>query len=97
VKKLNLAVLVAAGFLGGMFSHFVWAPTLSHAQSPEAAPKEVRAQSFVLVDDEGKVEGIFSFDEPQGAYPSSVKLLDSKGHEVWKVGGSGLLSVAKPK
>lgn len=83
MKNLNVAVALAAGLLGGMLSHYVWAPSV-HADS--VAPKEMRAQSFVLVDAKGNVEGTFSAVRgPNGA--PMIKLVDSNGRDIWDVGG----------
>jgi len=88
MNKLSLGLSIAAGLFGGVLSHYVWTQPV-HAQSQAAAPKEVRAQSFVLVNDKGEVQGVFTFDEPKGGRPS-VKLLDGKGHEIWSAGGNPL-------
>ena len=61
MKKLNLALSIAAGLLGGVLSHYVWTQPVQ-AQARKPAPKEIRAQSFVLVNDKDQVEGVFSVD-----------------------------------
>jgi hypothetical protein len=48
-RKLNLGLSIAAGLLGGFLSHYI-SPMPVHAQTQAAPPKEIRAQSFVLVD-----------------------------------------------
>jgi hypothetical protein len=85
MKKLNLALSIAAGLLGGTLSHYVWTQPVQ-AQSSASSPKEVRSQSFVLVDEQGIVQGVFTFDERMGA-PTTIKLLDGKGREIWEAGG----------
>jgi hypothetical protein len=92
MKKLNLALSIAAGLLGGVLSHYVWTQPVQ-AQSRIPAPKEIRAQSFVLVDDKGAVQGVFSIDEPRVGRPS-VKLFDSDGREIWSAGGNRLHPVS---
>lgn len=86
MKKLNLALAIVAGLLSGVLSHYVWTQPVQ-AKSRIPAPKEVRAQSFVLVNDKGEVQGVFSFDESKLGRPS-VKLFDSKGREIWSAGGN---------
>jgi hypothetical protein len=85
MKSLPLVLAIATGLLGGVVSHYVW-PQPVHAQSQATAPKEVRAQSFVLVNDKGEVQGVFSFDESQAGRPT-IKLFDGNGREIWSAGG----------
>ena len=88
MRKLNLALSIAAGLLGGVLSHYVWTqPVQAQARIP--APKEIRAQSFVLVNDKDQVEGVFSVDQSKLGRPI-VKLTDSKGREIWSAGGDPL-------
>jgi hypothetical protein len=88
MKKLNLVLSIAAGLFGGILSHFVWTqPT--HAQTLSPAPKEVRSQSFVLVDEKGNIEGVFSFDDSKNGFPT-IKLSDGSGREIWTAGGNGM-------
>jgi hypothetical protein len=92
MKKLNLALTLAAGLAGGAFSHYLWPQTVQ-AQTQPAAPKEVRAQSFVLVNDQGAVVGTFSADMPVNGTPS-IKLYDGTGREIWRAGGSPVRPLA---
>jgi hypothetical protein len=88
LKKLNLALSIAAGLLGGVLSHYVRTqPVQAQARIP--ASKEIRAQSFALVNDKDQVEGVFSVDLSKLGRPI-VKLFDSKGHEIWSAGGDPL-------
>jgi len=89
MRKVNLLLSIAAGLLGGICSHFFLAPPV-HAQSEAPLSKEVRAQSFVLVNDKGVVLGTFcsgSKDRP------IIRLFDADGREIWSAGG---LSIARP-
>jgi hypothetical protein len=88
MKKLNLGLSIAAGLFGGLLSHYVW-PQPVRAQVQLPAPKAVRAQNFVLADDKGKVQGVFTFNEPTKGRPS-VELFDGNGREIWSAGGSPL-------
>jgi hypothetical protein len=75
---------LAAGILGGILSHYAWMqPVLAQSQ---AAPSEVRAQSFALVNDKGEVQAVFSSEEAKDGR-STVKLLDRNGREIWSAGG----------
>jgi hypothetical protein len=42
-------------------SHYVFAPTQVHAQPPVQSALEIRAQKFVLVDENGAPRGVFGF------------------------------------
>jgi hypothetical protein len=78
-RKLNLGLSLAAGLLGGLLSHWV-SPELVHAQAKVPPAKEVRAQSFVLVDDQDVAVGVFGFDKDENA---SIKLMDKMGKVAW--------------
>jgi hypothetical protein len=86
MKKLNLGLSIAAGLLGGVFSHYIWIQPVQ-AQNQAPAPKEVRAQSFVVVNEKGEVQGVLTFGEPSGDR-TSVKFYDSKGREIFTAGRS---------
>jgi hypothetical protein len=86
MKKLNFGLSIAAGLLGGMFSHYVWTQPV-YAQNQTSEPKEVRAQSFVVVNEKGKVQGVLTFGEPKNGR-TSVKVFDSNGREIFSAGGS---------
>src|SRR5579872_1508759 len=99
-KRLNIALAVAGGFLGGTLCQRT--PLLVHAQTPAAAPKEIRAQSFVFVNSQGITVGTLSFDEPQSG-PSRlherlerprIKLIDPSGNEIWSAGGDPMRPLA---
>ena len=81
-RKLHLGLSLAAGLLGGMLAHYV-SPELVHAA--QAAPtKEVRAQSFVLVNGDGSPAGLFGFD--RAGHPN-VMLFDRAGKVIWSTDG----------
>ena len=94
-NNLKVAILaLAAGLLGGLVSRNVALPSV-HAQAPMPnIPREIRAQSFTLTDDQGRVLGTFTarvspvilgkLPPPSGAgLPAQVLLLDSAGHQIW--------------
>ncbi len=87
-KHLNTTVALAAGLLGGLVSRYI-APPAAFAQSQPTATKEVRAQSFVLVDPTGRTIATFA-PEPSltKALLGSIRLLDANGREIWSAGGS---------
>jgi hypothetical protein len=105
-RSLNLALSLAAGLLGGMVSRWV-IPTPVLAQAPMPAPKDVRAQRFTLVTEDGRVLGVFGSDQPLDAgnnparRPSAsanalptIKLFDPSGKEIWSAGGSGFRTLS---
>jgi hypothetical protein len=65
-RNLNLTLSLAAGLLGGMVSRWI-IPTPALAQAPVPAPKDVRAQRFTLVTEDGSVLGVFGSDQPLDA------------------------------
>ena len=79
MKKLNWVLAVAAGFVGGALSHYL-APTPVRAEALPPVSAEVRARSFLLVNEYGSVIGKFTAD--RGGRPS-IRLFDASGREVW--------------
>ena len=81
--KLILILSVAAGLTGGIVSRYVTpAPVQAQAQTP--VPKEISAQSFVLVDEKSNIVGTFKPSASQPGQPPTIVLLDRNGHEVWR-------------
>lgn len=80
-SRLMITVAIAAGLAGGLLSRFV-VPTSAQAQTQAqtGAPNEIRAQSFVLVDQKGTAYGLLGFG-PQGQ--PIIKLLDARGQTLW--------------
>jgi hypothetical protein len=90
MKKLNLALALAAGFVGGALSHYL-APTPVRAETLPPVPSEVRARSFLLVNDRGGVIGTFTADS---SGRPAIRLFDSSGREVWRAEGAILRAAA---
>jgi len=86
MSKRIVMLAFAAGLAGGLLSRYV-EPQLARADS---FPREVRAQSFVLINDQGKVLGTFA----QEAGGSVLKLYDAGGQEIWRAGGKKGVSTA---
>ena len=88
-RAITLFLALAAGFSGGLLSPIVIS-TPVHAQVSNGDGKEVRAQSFTLLDDNNKVVATFkpSVKLPQGK-SLDVVLLDQNGREIWRA-GSGM-------
>jgi hypothetical protein len=90
-RTLNLALSLGAGLLGGALSR--WAvPTPVLAQAPVSPVKDIRAQRFTLVTEDGRILGTFGTDQPlnNNAMPV-IKLFDTSGKEIWSAGGSGFI------
>jgi hypothetical protein len=94
-KHLNLALALAAGLLGGLLSRYI-APPTAFAQNQAPVTKEIRAQSFVLVDPAGRTiatfepdPGLVRLSRLDAAQPLTgrILLLDSVGREIWSAGG----------
>ena len=81
--KLNVGLSLAAGLLGGFLSHYA-SPELVHAQTKTVPSPEIKAQRFVLVNDDGSTAGFFGFDQDGKA---NVVLLDKTGKVVWSANG----------
>jgi hypothetical protein len=64
-KTLTLALGLGAGLLGGMLTRYI-APPAAHAQDQAVVSKEVRAQSFTLVDQFNHTAGTFDYEPLSG-------------------------------
>ena len=76
---LRTAIAVVAGLIGGFFVHYV-VPSVAFAQNQ--SPKEIRAQSFTLVDSSDHAVGTFTYDRRRRV----IVLRDSEGRELWSAG-----------
>jgi hypothetical protein len=83
-RKVHLGLSLAAGLLGGVLSHYVALEPVHAAQAAPVAPKEVRAQNFVLVNGDGSPAGLFGFDL---AGKPTITLYDRAGKVVWSTDG----------
>ena len=85
-RKVNFGLSLAAGLLGGILSHYVTAkPVLAQAQV--VPPKEISAQTFILVDEKGVPLGLFGFDADGSA---TIRLQDRSGKVIWSTSGRGI-------
>jgi hypothetical protein len=78
---------LAAGFTGGILSRYI-APGSAFAQAQP--PKEIRAESLVLVDSNNSVVGTFGVSSPvpKPGAKQTVVLLDANNREIWRAGVS---------
>jgi hypothetical protein len=78
-RRAHLGLSLAAGLLGGLVSHYI-APEMVHAAQVAPAPKEIRAQTFVLVHEDGSPAGLFGVDLNGRA---NIELFDRAGKVIW--------------
>src|SRR5689334_3437945 len=79
-RKCGVVLLaVVSGLVGGAVSQYLM-PSAVFAQTQKGAPKEIRAQNFVLVNNQGNPVGLFGFN-PQGK--PIIRLIDERGTVVW--------------
>jgi hypothetical protein len=84
-RTLTLTLTFAVSLLGGLLSHYITPATVLAQTQPQ---KEIKAQSFVLVDEKNNVVGTFKpLDNPIVGAPTVV-LLDRNGRELWRAGVS---------
>lgn len=109
-RTFNVALALSAGLLGGLLTHYiappaafaqVQAPSLPVPGVPNNRPitKEIRAQSFTLVDQADHTVGTFTV-EPAPVrrdfrLGARVVLRDSNGREIWSAGGSAILPLSE--
>ena len=103
-KTLTVFLALGAGLLGGLLTRYI-APPPAHAQDQTPVSKDVRAQSFTLVDPLNRAVGTFTFEPltgarafrfsgnqitPQSTGLSRIVLRDAFGREIWSAGGTGI-------
>jgi hypothetical protein len=93
-KTLTLILALAAGILGGLLTRYTGPPT-AFAQKLAPIAKEIRAESFSLVDSSDRVLGTFTAESAPGISPLSsrtrIVLRDSSGRVIWSAaGGNGV-------
>jgi hypothetical protein len=81
-RTFVLSVTLAAGLLGGMLSRYI-TPVPAFARA--LTQKEIKAQSFVLVDDKDNIVGTF---KPSADKMPTVVLMNRDGREIWRAGVS---------
>ncbi|MBI2680285.1 MAG: hypothetical protein HYX25_04665 [Candidatus Solibacter usitatus] len=92
-RTMNIALTLAAGLLGGLLSRYLApSPAFAQTQAPVPVPREVRAQSFILVNKEGKPLGRIGFDSD--GLPV-ITLVDEDGRTLWSTKASLLLQSSK--
>ena len=87
-NKLSFALLIIAGFAGGMLTRFIMPPPV-FAQNA-MAPTEVRARSFVLTDRDGHTVATLEPDPMMGGTWRRIVLRAADGHVIWAAGGSSI-------
>ena len=104
-NRFVVAVALVAGLAGGMLTRYITPPT-AFAQAPAAAAQttvtdELRARSFVLVDQSDNAVGTFTAEPISGnnartspgpaplqrGAPARIVLKDAYGHQIWSAGG----------
>jgi hypothetical protein len=96
----NLLIALMAGVLGGMVTRYAAPPTaFAQAPSPIAKPaaREIRAQSFALIDQADRVVATFTAEPVPGIAQGAprnqsmrIVLRDSNGRAIWSAGGTGV-------
>jgi hypothetical protein len=94
-NRLSVLIALFAGLAGGLLTRYI-APTAVFAQAP-AAPasvtEEIRARSFTLVDQSGRVIGTFTTEPMAGGRrqgPGRIVLRDPNGYVIWSAGGGAI-------
>src|SRR5579862_5653547 len=93
-SRLTVAIALVAGLLGGSLTRYI-APPVVFAQDQAAISRNIRSQSFTLVDSSDHVMGTFTA-EP-GAYVGPkrqmrIVLRDSAGCEIRSAGGNSMIT-----
>jgi hypothetical protein len=104
-KTLTVTLALVAGLVGGLLTRYI-VPPVALAQNQAQITKEIRAQSFTLVDPSDHTVGTFSYEPDSSSSlgndpraltlairpmtPPRIVLRDSVGHELWSAGGTGI-------
>lgn len=90
----NVVFALLAGLLGGLLTRYI-APPTAFAQNQAPIPKDIRAQSFTLLDPSNQPAGTFSVERSIQRQLGSlhteyrIVLRDASGREIWSAGGAG--------
>jgi hypothetical protein len=84
----NVVLALLAGLLGGLFTRYI-APPSAYAQNQAPITRELRAQSFTLVDRANQTAGTFTVEPASSPSRMRIVLRDSSGREIWSAGGPG--------
>jgi hypothetical protein len=100
-KTFSVALALIAGILGSLLTRYV-APPAAFAQTQAPITKEIRAESFTLVDPSDRAVGTFT-SEPAvppawtqsgpNAVPKRSMLIvlrDANGREIWSAGATSI-------
>ena len=90
-RKVNFTLALAAGLLGGVLSRYL-TPTPVFAQAQAPAPREIRAQSFLVVNKQGAPLGRIGFDSD--GLPN-ITLVDEDGRTIWSTKATVLMQSRK--
>jgi hypothetical protein len=90
-KSLSIALALVAGLAGGLLTRYIAPPTV-FAQNQAPVPKEIRAQSFTLVDQAGRAAGTFTFDPDNwNNRGGRIVLRDSGGEVIWSASAGAVI------
>ena len=92
-RTMHVTLALAAGLLGGLLSRYLM-PTPVFAQAQAQAPKEIRAQSFVLVNKQSIPLGRIGFDA-EGI--PNITLVDDNGRTIWSTKATATLTAQSSK
>ena len=70
-NKPSIVIALVAGLLGGLLTRYL-GPPIALAQNPAPVTKEIRAQSFTLVDPANRTVGTFTSESAAPAPPPGV-------------------------
>jgi hypothetical protein len=76
----NIVIALVAGLLGGMATRYI-SPSTAFAQSQTPATKDVRAQSFVLVDQSDQTVGTFTTEPVPGTVTKILRVPGPDGQQ----------------
>ena len=94
-KALTVTLALVAGLVGGLLTRYI-VPPVALAQNQAPITKEIRAQSFTLVDPSDHTVGTFTYEPAPRSFairpttPPRIVLRDSGGRELWSAGGTGI-------
>jgi hypothetical protein len=87
-RLLNISLAATAGLAGGFVPHFLLAePTCAQAVIVPEQEKELRAQQFSVVNEQGRIVGILGVTHDGKA---EIVLYDANGRTIWSTRGGAI-------